>query len=83
MELGEQALTPGAIRCPQKTAPVGGTMRGKRPGTPRVRSASLMMPRRYGSFYNLSQSSSICFFGIASHSSACNLVRIGGFLRTL
>ena len=83
MELDGQALTPGAIRCPQKTAPAEGTTRGKRPGAPEeVRRVSLMTPRRYGSFSNSAQVSSTSLLGIASRNSACSFLWIVGSIRT-
>ena len=61
----EQALTPGAMRCPQKTAPVEGTTRGKWPGVPEVtRRDSLMTPRRYGSFSNSEHSAQETLYSI-------------------
>ena len=83
VELDGQALTPGAIRRPQKTAPADGTTRGKRPGAPEeVRRVSLMTLRRYGNFSNSAQVSSTSLLGMASRSSACSFLRTLGSIRT-
>lgn len=80
----EQALTPGAIRCPQRTAPVEGTTRGKRPGVPEeMRRDSLITLCRYGSFSNLALLIHTSLFGIASRSSACSFPSTRGSLRAL
>ncbi len=84
VKLNEQALTPGGIRCPQSTAPVGGTTRGKRPGVPEEpRRDSLMTPRRYGSLSSSAHSSHVSFLGMTSRSSAWSFFSILGSLRTL
>ena len=84
VDWNEQALTPGAIRCPQRTAPVEGTTRGKRPGAPEeMRRDSLITLRRYDSFSNSALLIHISLFGIASRSSACSFPSTRGSLRAL
>ena len=76
-------IVPGGICCPQNTAPVEGTVRGRRPGDPDTyRRDSLITARRYGSFSSAAHSTMLSLSGIASFNSVLSFRSISGCVST-
>ena len=76
-------IVPGGIFCPQNTAPVEGTVRGRRPGDPATyRRDSLITARRYGSFSSTAHSTKLSLSGIASANSVLSFRSMSGCVIT-